>query len=536
MKAGVVLIFCFLYFNVLFSFENIPSTLALRLPLKISIESVVLLSIVAGIGAIGVRISRWLRGSVAVLLLLAALVRYFDVTALGVLGRSFDLYGDFPHIHRVFSMFSTAVSWEMIVGVVSLIFLVIGVIYGINWWGLLFWERTLREHNLQKVVVCFSVIFIGLFLSVSNGSIFSKTTSEIIFRQYRNLSFDKTESAVILNAEWTVKHNEISLECLGGANVFLIFLESYGVTAIEDEHHFQELEPEYRSLEKALYNAGYSVRSSKIKSPTFGGGSWRAHASFLSGVDVKSQHIYNSLIASNRQTLVSKFEQEGYRTIGVEPGIKWFWPDGEFYGFDRIYTSDEINYDGPSMGWWRIPDQFTLYRIYLEEIRDAPAPLFAKFSLIMSHIPYFPVPEYILDWTRFDTGTAFETSLKSVAHDAYRDLRELSSWYIEAFRYEFDVLEGFLLSYVPENSLTIVVGDHQPPKLVTHDNDSWEVPIHVLSKRSELVDRFELLGFTSGLIPLASNSMRMADFPERFLDIQRDCSGEQSNSRDAYSQ
>ena len=109
----------------------------------------------------------------------------------------------------------------------------------------------------------------------------------------------------------------------------------------------------------------------------------------------------------------------------------------------------------------------------------------------MSHIPYFPVPDYVADWSRFDDGTAFDVGLKSVAHDAYRDLSELSSWYVEAMRYELDVLEGFLLQYVPENSLVILVGDHQPPKLATHDNDSWAVPIHVISRRHDLVQAFE---------------------------------------------
>ena len=81
--------------------------------------------------------------------------------------------------------------------------------------------------------------------------------------------------------------------------------------------------------------------------------------------------------------------------------------------------------------------------------------------------------------------------MNSVAHDAYADLRELSTWYIAAFEYELDVLEGFLLSYVPDDSVVIVVGDHQPPKLVTHDNDSWAVPMHVFSKRPELVAAFD---------------------------------------------
>ena len=81
------------------------------------------------------------------------------------------------------------------------------------------------------------------------------------------------------------------------------------------------------------------------------------------------------------------------------------------------------------------------------------------------------------------------------------------------------MLEGFLRDYVPDNTLTIVLGDHQPPKLVTHDNDSWAVPMHVFSRRPELVEAFESLGFEEGLVPLRPSAFRMADFLGRFLEI-----------------
>ncbi len=136
------------------------------------------------------------------------------------------------------------------------------------------------------------------------------------------------------------------------------------------------------------------------------------------------------------------------------------------------------------MGWWKIPDQFTLYRVYQEEIARAEKPLFLKASLIMTHIPYYPVPAYVADWSRFDDGTAYDVGLKSVAHDAYRDLMELSTWYVGGGRATSSTFwTDFSPSYVPENSLVIILGDHQPPKLATHDNDSWAVPMHVFSKR-----------------------------------------------------
>ena len=106
MKSTLLLLLSFLYFNALFTFENVPSTPALKPVVKLSVEVLVLLGLLALVGPL----SRAARSALAVLIFLMTLIRYVDVTALGVLGREFDLHGDFPHLHRVFAMFWEAMS------------------------------------------------------------------------------------------------------------------------------------------------------------------------------------------------------------------------------------------------------------------------------------------------------------------------------------------------------------------------------------------------------------------------------------------
>ncbi len=517
MRALLPLLF-FLYFTALFTFENIPASPAMRLVWKLSIEVVLLLAVLAAVRTFGWKLSRFAKASLSFAILALVLVRYVDITALGVLGRAFNLHGDFPHVHRVFAMFWEAMSLGSGLMVLAIAATVMGGAFALNWVGLTVWERALESKTLRQIVLYAAPVLAVVFFLTPGGA-FSVPTTSIVRKQIQNLRTGEAGKRAAAEIEWPPQNFESNLHGLSGANVFLIFLESYGVTLIEDAHHFDAIGPRFRALEESLRQAKYHFASSQIYSPTFGGGSWRAHATFLSGFHVDSEHLYDALLASDRETLVSVLSGHGYRTVAAEPGIKWYWPDGEFYGFDRIYAFDDLGYEGPPMGWWKIPDQFTMYRLYQDEIQGAQKPLFAKFSLIMSHIPYFPIPEYVQDWSRFDDGTAFRGSLDSVAHDAYRDLRELSTWYVEAFRYELDILEGFLLDYVPENSLVIVVGDHQPPKLVTHNNDSWAVPMHVFSKRPELVQAFAALGFREGLVPLHPTSFTMAGFLSGFLEI-----------------
>jgi hypothetical protein len=514
MKRWLFGLLSFLYFNALFTFENVPSSPAIRLVPKLSVEVLALVVILAA----GARPSRLFRGMVALLLFAGALVRYVDTTAYGVLGREFDVYGDFPHLHRVLAMFFEVMTPGLGITVFAVLALVALLALALNWAALSALERALRDSPPRLAAGLAAGLGVLAFFFFP-GRAFSFTVSSIVVRQAGHLMAGDAAKADIAAVEFPPQALESSLEKLEGAHVFLVFLESYGMTALEDAQHFDRLEPRYRLLETRLREGGYFFRSSQIQSPTFGGGSWRAHATLLSGFHADSEHRYNALLASGRTTLVHVLKQKGYRTVAAEPGIKWYWPDGLFYGFDRIYDFDALDYRGPAMGWWKIPDQFTLYRVYQDEIRSAEAPVFAKFSLIMTHIPYFPVPEYVPDWSRFDDGTAFAGELKSVAHDAYRDLMELSTWYVAAVSYELDVLEGFLLDYVPESSLVIIVGDHQPPKLATHDSDSWAVPMHVLSRRRELVAPFEALGFSETLVPLEASSLRMADFLESFLRI-----------------
>ncbi len=514
---GLAFVFL-IYWNALFTFENVPSTPSMRLVPKLSVEILVLVGLLAAARARGLSLSRLTRAPLALLLLLASVVRYVDVTAYGVLGREFDLYGDFPHLHRVFAMFLEVMTPALAILVVSVLLLSATLLFSINWLGLGALDRALESASWRRALAVVSAAGVGSFF-LSSGTAFAQPVSSIAARQIGHLREGLSGGAALAEVDVPELSLDSSLSRLESADLFLIFIESYGITLFEDAHHFERIEPRYRELESRLREAGYFFSSSPIQSPTFGGGSWRAHATLLSGFEAGSQHRYDALLQSKRKTLVHLLKEKGYRTVAAEPGIKWYWPDGSFYGFDRVYDFEALDYRGPPMGWWKIPDQFTLYRLYQEEIARAERPLFVKASLIMTHIPYYPVPAYVPEWSRFDDGTAYEAGLKSVAHDAYRDLMELSTWYVAAVGYELDVLEGFLLRYVPDGSLVIVVGDHQPPKLATHDNDSWAVPMHVLSKREDLVRAFDTIGFEDGLVPRNESSLRMADFLERFLEI-----------------
>ena len=47
----------------------------------------------------------------------------------------------------------------------------------------------------------------------------------------------------------------------------------------------------------------------------------------------------------------------------------------------------------------------------------------------------------------------------------------------------------------------ILIGDHQPPALVSGEGAPWDVPIHVITNRPEILDSLARHGFVRGLTP-----------------------------------
>ena len=81
------------------------------------------------------------------------------------------------------------------------------------------------------------------------------------------------------------------------------------------------------------------------------------------------------------------------------------------------------------------------------------------------------------------------------------DLRNASEGYVTAIIYELNVISDFILRYLDQNALIIILGDHQPNVQITGENQPWSVPVHVISHNREFLKLFRNRGYSSGLIP-----------------------------------
>jgi hypothetical protein len=293
-----------------------------------------------------------------------------------------------------------------------------------------------------------------------------------------------------------------SFSRLNGADVILVFVESYGAVSWDRPEFARQLAASRSAFARDVHDSGREVVSAFVESPTFGGSSWLAHISLLSGVEVKNEDVNTLLMTQQRNTLVTTFGRHGYRTAAVMPGLQSAWPEGSFYGFDHIYGGADLEYRGPDFGWWSIPDQYTFAWIDRHEIaRDSRQPAFVFFPTITTHTPFSPIAPYQPDWNRLLTSNPFDDPAVELAMDESPDWMNLGPSYTRSLEYDFRTIGGFLRLTSDRDVVMILVGDHQPPSAVSGEHASWDVPVHVIASRHQVLDALVAQGFRRGLAP-----------------------------------
>jgi hypothetical protein len=305
---------------------------------------------------------------------------------------------------------------------------------------------------------------------------------------------------------------------LGGRDVILAFVESYGTTALDDPRYGPVIHPRLQDMERRMEQAGLHLATGALVAPSQGGQSWLGHGSVLSGLWLHNQMRYDLLLGSERETLVDDFEAAGYRTAALMPAITLPWPEGDRFGYEEIYAFKDIGYEGPPLNWVTMPDQFTWS--FLERSIRRPSdgrPLFAELGLISSHAPWTPILPVLDDWDSIGNGAVFEPwgDAGERPEDLWRDSDRVRKHYALSIEYALHAATAYAEQYVDSTMLLIVLGDHQPAPLITGDGAPRTVPVHVVSADGDLLAPFLDWGFVPGAVPAPEG------VPER-MDAFRD--------------
>ncbi|MCR1786599.1 CDP-alcohol phosphatidyltransferase family protein [Nocardioides carbamazepini] len=308
---------------------------------------------------------------------------------------------------------------------------------------------------------------------------------------------------------------------LRGKDVLLVWFESYGRVALEGSWFATSIVDLLAQGDQQLDAAGYDARSAFLTSPTFGAGSWLAHATLQSGVWADSERRYGQLLDSDRLSLTGAFGAAGWRTVLSVPANTRDWPEGAaYYGFDRLYDSRDVGYRGPRFGYASMPDQYTLDHLRRAELTPGERrPVFAEVDLVSSHHPWAPLPDPV-PWPEVGDGTVFsgmpEQGGQAVDGDRQPDTAQRN--YAAAVRYTWRTLLSFLTTYPDPDRVVIIVGDHQPHSFVSGEDPGRDVPITVLAQDPDVIRRTDGWGWQPGIRPGPDAPVwRMDAFRDRLL-------------------
>jgi hypothetical protein len=500
--------------NLSLSFANIWPTLGIRLTAALSLEAAILVLLLviyrARFGAPSARLLR----SVGILWVVLIAGRYVDVTTRSLYGRDINLYWDLRLMPDVGAMLASVAQPLVLAAIVIGVIVVPLLVYVLIRWALGCVSDAAGDRWGRRVLAGLSVAVITVATAWHAGIRMldrvevAEAVTPAFARQARQLAYEMSGAG--LRALPPAVPIDSTLAQVDGADVFLIFIESYGAVSWDRPEFAEALASSRAGFLTDIRDTARRVVSTRVESTTFGGESWLAHISFLSGSEVRDQDTNVRLMGQRRETLVTAFSREGYRTVAVMPGLQRAWPEGAFYGFDTVYGANELEYRGPPFGWWDITDQFALARIDDLVSRAASrGPLFVFFPTISTHTPFTPTPPYQADWSRMLTTQPYDPDVLDRAWSEPPDWLNLGPGYVKALDYIHATLGGYLRKHANRDLVLILIGDHQPPAAVSGEGASWDVPVHVIASRGGLVDRLLTQGFQEGLAPPSRAAMKI---------------------------
>ncbi len=310
---------------------------------------------------------------------------------------------------------------------------------------------------------------------------------------------------------------------LQARNVYLFVIESYGQTVLDRLDLFARVLPEYRRFEADLGHSGFQIASRVLDSPTYGGRSWLAQATLLTSVPTEDQLQFELLRAAQPRTLAQAFRAAGYRTVLVQPGTVRESTQPDLLHFEQHYFARELGYAGPRFGWATMPDQFVLDAVRRKELTNTDTrPRFLGYALVSSHIPWSDLPPLVQNWSTIGDGSEYRALPHRHFATSWLSLGSAQDAYAESIVYDLEVLRRYIVEFVHDDSLLIVLGDHQPHSEVSGQSPYRGVPVHVLSRNRAFVDPFRSRGYTAGMV--ADEALPQAGLDSLMLDLITDFS------------
>lgn len=438
--------------------------------------------------------------------------------------RPFNPYLDVKILTDGWNLLSGAVGVREAVGIICAGLLAWVLVIALLYWSLGGFRNLAAEIRRRSAIGSGVVLLVGLTLLAvqddrRNLGVEALTIPYIINR----IEMVRDSSADLDRFEGELARDGVSprqhFSALSGMDVVLVFVESYGRSAIEDPRYAVRVHDRLAAVERQIEASGLQARSGWLTSPTVGGLSWLAHGTLLSGLWVSNQSRYDRMITSERRSLNRLFRASGWRTAAVMPAITLDWPESAYFGYDHVHAAAGLGYKGKPFNWVTMPDQYTLAAFEKLERPQGHQPVMAEIALISSHAPWTPIPS-LVDWDKIGDGTIFNGQAESgdPASVVWADPERVRSQYAASIDYALETLGSYMARY-GKNTLFILLGDHQPASIITGEGASRDVPVHIVAGNPEVLKRLDRWKWQPGMLPAKGTPVyRMDEFRQKFVE------------------
>jgi hypothetical protein len=456
---------------------------------------------------------RWFAAGFGLFFVIALVYKVYTGAMLGLYQRDANFYNDYSFVFGGMAFLLDALNlpvWAYLAGGMMIIVLI----------GLIFWGSwtTFEGVPITELgrATRFGLISLGLIAILGLGVYPQKTAdlqiplSSVTIEMTENIrrSLESRENLrTFATIDPTEIYNYTQYPLSKTPDVFFIFIESYGSVLYKRPHFTPPYLEMTEALEKSLADDGWSAVSTISEAPTWGGGSWMSYTSVLFGVLVDQQSEYDALKKKYSEleypNIGRYFSSQGYDYVWVVPIDRQLPKNREeiehrFYGANHWITFDTLHYDGPLFGWGpSVPDQFT-FGFIQEFVLQQEKPTFLVYLTQNSHFPWTPLPPVMDNWRELEhldmhDGVLSDEQKKGLSSGESRQN------YLQAVNNTLENMDQFIKSIEKENSVIVLIGDHQPPT-VSRREDGYGTIVHIISQDVDLLASFHKYGFVDGLV------------------------------------
>lgn len=301
-------------------------------------------------------------------------------------------------------------------------------------------------------------------------------------------------------------------------DIHLFLIETYGYAIFSRNTLLTLVQDELRLLDQALRDAGYFVASTAMDSTVFGGFSWLAETTLLTGQEISSQAQFLELVERAQEEPIPSIgrtlHDHGFYTLAVKPGtIHGSWPEGwDVFRFEQslVAHDGDFNYRGPWFSYVAITDQFAIWTAHqhMERVRQAGGvaegrQAFIHYQLVSSHTPFNRIPWYLPNWEDLGDGSIYGEQAHRIRrfNNSWGGGTEMDEGHAASISYVLETIAGYIRKHLDNenNPVLIITGDHQAQRPIRENDAGPGVPLHIATRDEEIYEQFLAQGLQPGL-------------------------------------